>query len=95
MAITDGALFGYKSLADVQEQRIPKGENELILRFKDAALEQPILRRCTKKNGVTDQPIARDAFTDIFRKMLLSTGYFCGASIHAIRRQLNKRFNGE
>lgn len=95
MAIADGALFGYESLADVQEQRIPDGDNELVLRFKDSALEQPLLRRCTKKDGVTNQPMARDTFTDIFRKMLLSAGYFCGTSIHAIRRQLGKCVDGK
>lgn len=95
MAIADGALFGYESLADVQEQRIPDGDNELVLRFKDSTLEQPLLRRCTKKDGVTNQPMARDTFTDIFRKMLLSAGYFCGTSIHAIRRQLGKRVDGK
>lgn len=31
LAIADGALFGYESLAGVQEQRIPDGDNELIL----------------------------------------------------------------
>ena len=95
MAIADGALFGYESLAEVQEQRIPDGDDELILRFKDSALGKPILRKCTKKDGVTDQPMARDAFTEIFRKMLLSAGYFCGTSIHAIRRQLGKRVDGK
>jgi hypothetical protein len=95
MAIADGALYGYKTLADVQAQEIPKRDNELILRFHDSALEQPILRNCTKKDGMTDQPMARDAFSDIFRKMLLGAGYFCSTLFHAIRRQLGKRVDGK
>ena len=95
MAIADNALYGYESLADVQKQRIPEGDNELILRFKDSVLEQPILCQCTKKDGVTNQPIARNAFTDIFRKILLSAGYLCSTLIHAIQWQLGKRIDGQ
>ena len=39
MVITDGALFGYNTLNDVQRQEIPAGENELILRFWESALK--------------------------------------------------------
>ena len=48
MAIADDALFGYKSLEDVRAQEIPSGQDELVLRFKDSALERPILRKCRK-----------------------------------------------
>jgi hypothetical protein len=90
MAIADGALFGYKSLEDVRAQEIPAGQDELILRFKDSALERPILRKCTKTGGVTDDPMPKSSFTTIFRSILTNAGYLCGPSIHAIRRQLGK-----
>jgi hypothetical protein len=48
MAVADGALFGFESLDDLQRKEIPIGEDQLILRFKELALNQPILRRCTK-----------------------------------------------
>ena len=44
MAIADNALFGIESLKDLQAFEIPVGEEELILTFKESALERPILR---------------------------------------------------
>jgi hypothetical protein len=51
MAIADQALFGYETLADLQQQEIPAGENELILRFKESVFDKLILRKCTKAGG--------------------------------------------
>lgn len=45
MAFADNALFGYENLEDIRQQEIPEGEDELILRFNDNALDRPILRR--------------------------------------------------
>jgi uncharacterized protein DUF3435 len=91
MAIADGALFGYETLDDLQMQEIPEGENELPLRFKESALNQPILRKCTKAKGVTDEPMPRSAFTAIFGSTLRNAGYFCATSIHVnwARRSTN------
>ena len=83
--------IGYETLDDLQMQEIPEGENELPLRFKESALNQPILRKCTKAKGVTDEPMPRSAFTAIFGSTLRNAGYFCATSIHAIRRQLGKK----
>jgi hypothetical protein len=44
MAIAVGALFGFECLEDRQNQAIPPGENELILKYNESALERPILR---------------------------------------------------
>lgn len=91
MAIADGALFGYDTLDEFRQQVIPTGKDEVILRFKRSSLDRPILRKCTKAGGVTDAPMTKAAFLDILRSTLVNAGYFCGASIHAIRRQLGKK----
>ncbi|KAH0565290.1 hypothetical protein GP486_001310 [Trichoglossum hirsutum] len=39
MTIADNTLFGYESLEDIRAQEIPSGQDELVLRFKDSALE--------------------------------------------------------
>lgn len=91
MAMADKALFGYETFADLQEQEIPPGENELVLRFKEAMLDKPILRKCTKASGVTDEPMPRSAFSDILRNTFRNAGYLCTTSVHAIRRQLGKK----
>jgi len=62
MAIADGALFGFKSLDDLQKQEIPPGKNELILQYNESVLDRPILRKCTKADGVTDEPMPKSAF---------------------------------
>ena len=90
MAIADGALFGYDTLDDVRQQLIPTGKDEVILRFKDAALDRPILRKCTKAGGVTDDPMPKSAFLAIFKSTLINAGYLWNLSIHAIRRSLGK-----
>jgi hypothetical protein len=86
MTIADGALFRYETLNDLRAQEIPISENELPLRFKESALNQSILRKCTKGKGVTDKPISRSAFTEIFGSTMRNAGYLCATSIHAIRR---------
>ena len=91
MAMADRALFGYETFADLQEQEIPAGQDELVLRFKDSVLDKPILRKCTKVAGVTDEPMPKSAFTDIFRSTFRNAGFLCATSIHTIRRQLGKK----
>lgn len=95
MAITDDALFGFTSLDDVRKQEVPPGENELILRYNDAALNQPILHKCTKVKGVTDRLMPKSAFLAIYESTLKNARYLCGTSIHAIRRLLGKKVDGE
>lgn len=90
MAIPDSALFGYDTLEDIGQQVIPLGKNEVILRFKDSALDQPIPRKCTKAGGVTDDLMSKSAFLAIFKSTLINAGYLRGLSIHAIRRSLGK-----
>jgi hypothetical protein len=90
MAIADGALFSYKSIEYVQKQETPQGEDELILRFNESALDRPILRKCTKTDGVTSELMPKGAFIAVFQSTLNNVGYFWGPSIHVIRRQLGK-----
>jgi hypothetical protein len=76
MAIADGALLGYETLDDLQRQEIPAGENEIPLRFNKSALNQLILRKCTKARGETDEPMPRSAFVNIsvaLSKMLVTS----------------------
>ena len=91
MTFADKALFGFNTLADLQEQQIPKGQDELALRWRESALDKPILRKSTKAGSVTDEPIPRSAFSQIFQSTLVNAGYLCAASVHSIRRQLGKK----
>ncbi|KAL8974222.1 MAG: hypothetical protein Q9197_001535 [Variospora fuerteventurae] len=91
MAMADQALFGYDTFADLQEQEIPAGQDELVLPFNDSVLDKPILRTCTMADGITNEPMPKFAFTNIFHKAFLNAGYLCGISIHTIRRQLGKK----
>ena len=76
-------------------QKIPVGKDEDILRFKDSALDRPILRKYTMTGGVSMDPLPKSAFTSIFKSTLTNAGYFYSLSIHAIRRQSGKAVNSE
>ena len=91
MAFADKALFGFDTLADLQEQQIPEGQDELMLQWHDSVLDKPILRKYTKAGGMTDEPMPRSVFHQIFQSTFLNAGYFYIASVHSIRRQLGKK----
>ena len=95
MALADGALVGYDTYEGLRHQIIPEGKDELILRFKQESLDGLILRKCTKAGGVTDESMTKSAFCDIFKSTLINAGYFCGASVHAIRHQLGKEVDSK
>ena len=94
MAIADNDLFGIESLVDLQKLDISTGEEELSLSFEESALDRPILRKCTKEKGTLEEMMPKSAFLRIFRAMIKKTGYFCGTSVHAIRRYLGKKVDG-
>ena len=95
MAIADNALFGIDSLGDLQALEIPPGEEELILYFEKSALNRPILRKCTKEEGTLEEIMPESAFRGIYRAVMQKEGYFCGSSIHAVRRGLGKKIDGK
>ena len=91
LAISDGALFGFRSLDDLRKLEIPPGQDELILRFKDDALDRFVFRRWTLANGITEEKMPKSAFWDMFRRTMRKAGYLCGTAMHSIRQQLGKR----
>ena|SRR5947209_16268758 len=95
MALADNALFGIKSLDDLQAREIPAGEEQLILYFKESTLNQPILRKCTKEKGTLEEKMPESAFRGIFRAVMQKEGYFCGSKIHDVRRGLGKKIDGK
>ena len=95
MAIADNVLVGIKSVADLQEQEIPAGQNELPLIYAEGAKEKFILRKCSKAGGVTDELMPKSAFVKIHKSGLINAGYPCGPSVHAIRRSLGKKVDGK
>jgi Protein of unknown function (DUF3435) len=95
LAIRDKVLFGYKSLDDLLEQKIPLGQNELPLRFNDDALDRFIFRRWTLADGITKDKMPKSTFLDIKNRLMRKAGYLCGNSMHAIRRQLGKNVDGK
>jgi hypothetical protein len=82
LAIADNALFGLNSLEDVRNMEIPSEEIELILRFNDDALKKSILRKYTKAKGVTDKPISKTMFLNIYQNIMKNAEYLNGDSIY-------------
>jgi hypothetical protein len=95
MAIADNALFGITSVEDLQQMEIPPEQDELILIYNEDVKDTYVLKKCTKAKGVTEEPMPKSAFCAIFQAFMKIIGYFCGMSIHAIRRYLGKKVDGE
>jgi hypothetical protein len=95
MAIADNVLVGIKLVKDLQALKIPPGEDELRLIYAEGTEDKVILRKCTKAEGVTDAPMPKSAFLAIYQNSLKNAGYFCGTSIHSIRRGLGKKVDGK
>ena len=91
MDIADGALFGYKTLDDLQKQEKSHGREQDPFSIQQVSLEAAILRRCSKAKGIRNGPMPRAAFTKIFGNALKNAGYLCATSIRAIHRQLGKK----
>lgn len=45
--------------------------------------------------GVTKDPLSQSTFETIFKDIVKLSGYFGDATIHAIRRDLGKKLDGE
>jgi hypothetical protein len=88
MAVADGALLGINSIDDLMKKRIPPGQNVLHLRYRASALEKPILRRCTRDVGVTDDPMPKSSFLAIWRSNCYNADYYQIPTVHAVRRGL-------
>ena len=92
LAFLDHALFGYDTPEELFEQRIPEGDNELPLRWRDEALERCIVRNISG-NTVTEDPLTKESFSPLFRQVANNAGYFVTPTIHAMRRSLGKQIN--
>jgi hypothetical protein len=89
MAIADKALFGFNSVDDLWRQEFIPGEEELPLRWNKYVEDcgtspwKRVLPRTQCLNGRSFEYFAPNA------------GYFCGSSIHHIRRSLGKEVDGK
>lgn len=95
LAFADKAFWGIDSPKDFWQLQIPPGENELLLRWTESAERLPILRNATMQQGVSEGPLTKKTFDRIIKSVLNSSGYFGNATIHAIRRYLGKKGNGQ
>lgn len=91
LAFFDQAIFGYQTLNDLRQQRMPEGQNELTLRFREEVLDKYVLRQCTMAGGLSDQKMSQSAFTSILTSTMHNAGYSHNPGIHAIRRGLGKK----
>jgi Protein of unknown function (DUF3435) len=95
MAIADRAIFGINSIEDLYEQNIPAGQDEFHLRWNKSVPELPVLRNATMKDGVLTEPLPKSTFERIIKAVLVRCGYIGRITVHAMRRNLGKRVDGE
>ncbi|KAK6810460.1 hypothetical protein RU639_013781 [Aspergillus parasiticus] len=89
LALADNALFGFSKPEEIFEQRIPEGEDELVLRWNDEAKDRCIVRRVTAEK-VSEEPLTKERYQEGLRNILVNAGYFVTATVHAMRRELGK-----
>lgn len=87
LALADNALYGFSSPEEVFEQRIPEGQDELVLRWNEDAKNRCIVRKVTAA-GVSEDPLTKETYAADFRKILANACYFVTATVHAMRRAL-------
>jgi hypothetical protein len=94
LALTDNALYGYKSADEVWQQRIPPGEKELALKWNEEAENRCIVRGITATK-VSEASMTKAKFHDDFRRVMNNADYFKTATIHALRRALGAVVDGK
>ena len=94
LALADNALYGFSSSEEVFEQRIPEGQDELVLRWNEEAEDRCIARGITAE-GASEDPLTKEAYHADFRKILNNAGYFLTATVHAMRRNLGAAVQGQ
>ena len=95
LACADNAIWGINSFNDFWQLKIPDGDDELPLWWKDSVMALSILRNATMQQGVTDEPLLKRTFNCIIKSVLNLSGYFGNATVRAIRRCLGKKVNGK
>ncbi|KAI9045863.1 uncharacterized protein KD926_007166 [Aspergillus affinis] len=94
LALADNALFGFSTPEEFFEQRIPEGENELVLRWNDEAKDRCIVRGVTAE-GVSEEPLTKGTYQFDFKRVLANAGYFVTATVHAMRRAIGAAVDGK
>ncbi|PYH76412.1 hypothetical protein BO82DRAFT_321834 [Aspergillus uvarum CBS 121591] len=87
LALADNALFGFSTPEEFFEQRIPEGQNELVLRWNDEARDRCIIRAATAE-GVSEDPLTKESYQADFRRIMAAACYYITATVHAMRRAL-------
>ena len=95
LALADKAFWGIESAKDFWQLQIHPDDDEMILRWTDSAKGLPVLRNATMHQGVSQDPLSKKTFDRIVKSVLNSSGYFGHATVHAIRRYLSKKVNGQ
>lgn len=94
LAIADQAIWGMNTLDDLWQLKTPDGEDELPLQWNDSVIHLPILRNATMRDGVTNEPLLKRTFDRVLKSVLKLSGFFGPATVHAIRRFVGKKVNG-
>jgi hypothetical protein len=75
LALAGNVLYEFTSPEEVFEQRIPEGQDELVLRWNEEAKDRYIVRNVTAA-GVSEDPLTKETYQADFRKILTNACYF-------------------
>ncbi|CRG90181.1 hypothetical protein PISL3812_07224 [Talaromyces islandicus] len=66
LALADNALFVFSKPEESFKQRIPEGEDELVLKWNDEAKDRCIVRRVTAEK-VSEEPLTKERYQERLR----------------------------
>lgn len=70
------------------------GLAQIPLRWKEAALDEPVFKNVTAK-GPQGIPLIKEHFCRFLRQIFFMAGYSKNATIHDIRRALGQKIEGK
>ncbi|KAB8226190.1 hypothetical protein BDV33DRAFT_229259 [Aspergillus novoparasiticus] len=89
LALYDNVLDGFSSAKDVFEQRIPEGQNELVLPWTKEAKGRCVVRHATAVKGVSEDPLTQEHYSEALGKIFTAACYHVQPTIYAMRRKLS------
>ncbi|KAE8380696.1 hypothetical protein BDV26DRAFT_302608 [Aspergillus bertholletiae] len=100
LALADNTLYGFIFSEKVFKQRIPEGQDEVVLRWNEDAKNRCIVRKVTVA-GISEDPLTKEIYTVDFRKIFANAslgaaveGKYSSAHVAQILTQKSKTVYG-
>lgn len=95
MAIADNAFKHFETLEKLLKARVPRGRDSWTLKWKDEALDRPVLRMVSSNGVHENRALTFASLRDQIVSLGKRAGYRDNVKIHAIRAGVANKIKGE